>query len=78
MRVEEPVGLYRRTDEVVAVPLAKLGRHEGYIDPDEYDVTKVAKPGAENELLSRLRTPATYYWRCRHAPGGRWRRGRGS
>ena len=42
-----------------------IGRHEGYIDPYEYDVTKFAKPGAENELLIRIWTPVTYYWRHR-------------
>lgn len=42
-----------------------LGRHEGYIDPYEYDVTKAAKPGAENELLVRVWTPVTYYWKHR-------------
>ena len=42
-----------------------IGRHEGYIDPYEHDVTKFAKPGAENELLIRIWTPVTYYWRHR-------------
>ncbi|MCX6635016.1 MAG: hypothetical protein NT090_08045, partial [Acidobacteria bacterium] len=31
VRVEEPTGLYRRTEEVVAVPLAKLGRRAGWV-----------------------------------------------
>ncbi len=40
-----------------------LGRHEGYIDPYEYDVTAQLKP--ENEILVRVWTPVTYYWRHR-------------
>ncbi len=39
-----------------------LGRHEGYIDPYEYTVA--LKPG-ENELLVRVWTPVSYYWRHR-------------
>ncbi|MDW8354379.1 MAG: glycoside hydrolase family 2 TIM barrel-domain containing protein [Bryobacterales bacterium] len=42
-----------------------LGRHEGYIDPYEYDVTGVAQPDSENELRVRLWTPVTYYWKHR-------------
>lgn len=42
-----------------------VGRHEGYIDPYEYDVTKLAAPGAEHELLVRVWTPVHYYWRHR-------------
>ncbi len=42
-----------------------LGRHEGYIDPYEYDVTAFAKPGASNEIRVRLWTPVSYYWRHR-------------
>lgn len=40
-----------------------LGRHEGYIDPYEYDVTARLKPS--NELLVRVWTPVSYYWRHR-------------
>jgi beta-mannosidase len=42
---------------------AYLGRHEGYIDPYEYDVTSQARPG--NELLVRVWTPVSYYWKHR-------------
>ncbi len=42
-----------------------LGRHEGYIDPYEYDVTGIARPGASNKLEVRLWTPVSYYWRHR-------------
>jgi beta-mannosidase len=39
-----------------------LGRHEGYIDPYEYDVSAVAKAGDENVLTIRVWTPVSYYW----------------
>ncbi|MBI5084326.1 MAG: hypothetical protein HZB13_06995, partial [Acidobacteria bacterium] len=42
-----------------------LGRHEGYIDPYEYDVTSQAKPGLDNELVVRVWTPVDYYWKHR-------------
>jgi len=42
-----------------------LGRHEGYIDPYEYDVTAQARSGAENQLLVRVWTPVDYYWKHR-------------
>ncbi len=42
-----------------------LGRHEGYIDPYDYNVTGQVKFDAENELLVRIWTPVTYYWRHR-------------
>jgi len=41
------------------------GHHEGYIDPYEYDVTPLARVGAENEIMVRTWTPVTYYWRHR-------------
>ncbi len=41
------------------------GRHEGYIDPYEYDVTALLKPGAESEVVVRVWTPVSYYWRHR-------------
>ncbi|MBI1789490.1 MAG: hypothetical protein HYR60_18295 [Acidobacteria bacterium] len=41
-----------------------LGRHEGYIDPYEYDVTDCVQAG-ENEIRVRVWTPVTYYWRHR-------------
>ena len=44
---------------------AWLGRHEGYIDPYEYEVAKHVRPDVENELLVRVWTPVTYYWRHR-------------
>ncbi|HTL55698.1 MAG TPA: hypothetical protein VL361_08460 [Candidatus Limnocylindrales bacterium] len=42
-----------------------LGRHEGYIDPYEYDVTSAARIGVTNELLVRTWTPVDYYWKHR-------------
>ncbi len=42
-----------------------IGRHEGYIDPYEYDVTSQARVGESNQLLVRVWTPVTYYWRHR-------------
>ena len=42
-----------------------LGRHEGYIDPYEYDVSKLIKAGADNVLTVRVWTPVSYYWRHR-------------
>jgi hypothetical protein len=38
-----------------------LGRHEGYIDPYEYEITAAA----DNELLVRVWTPVSYYWKHR-------------
>ncbi|HVV71830.1 MAG TPA: hypothetical protein VHI52_10080, partial [Verrucomicrobiae bacterium] len=43
----------------------RLGRHEGYIDAYEYDVTGSAQLGTENELLVRTWTPVDYYWKHR-------------
>ena len=43
----------------------RIGRHEGYIDPYEYDVTAQAKAGEGNEILVRVWTPVSYYWRHR-------------
>jgi beta-mannosidase len=42
-----------------------LGRHEGYIDPYEYDVSKQLKAGDANVLTVRVWTPVSYYWRHR-------------
>jgi beta-mannosidase len=42
----------------------RLGRHEGYIDPYEYEVTDRVREG-DNELLVRVWTPVSYYWRHR-------------
>jgi beta-mannosidase len=42
-----------------------IGRHEGYIDPYEYDVTAQARAGESNQLLVRVWTPVSYYWRNR-------------
>lgn len=42
-----------------------LGRHEGYIDPYELEVTSQAQPGQTNQLLVRVWTPVTYYWKHR-------------
>ena len=43
----------------------RLGRHEGYIDPYEYDVTLEALVGATNQLVVRAWTPVDYYWKHR-------------
>ena len=42
-----------------------IGRHEGYIDPYEYDVTEQARAGEDNEIVVRVWTPVSYYWRHR-------------
>ena len=42
-----------------------IGRHEGYIDPYEFDVTAQARAGESNRLLVRVWTPVSYYWRHR-------------
>jgi beta-mannosidase len=43
----------------------RLGRHEGYNDPYDYDVTSTARLGGTNELLVRTWTPVDYYWKHR-------------
>ena len=43
----------------------RLGRHEGYIDPYQYDVTAVARLGSPNQLLVRTWAPVNYYWKHR-------------
>ena len=42
-----------------------VGRHEGYIDPYEYDVKEQARAGQSNEIMVRVWTPVSYYWRHR-------------
>lgn len=42
-----------------------VGRHEGYIDPYEYEVTEFIKPGQHQEISVRVWTPVDYYWRHR-------------
>jgi beta-mannosidase len=42
-----------------------LGRHEGYIDPYQFDVTGKLKLDSENLLAVRVWTPVSYYWRHR-------------
>ncbi len=42
-----------------------LGRHEGYIDPYEFDVTDKLKHDGGNLLAVRVWTPVSYYWRHR-------------
>jgi beta-mannosidase len=42
-----------------------VGRHEGYIDPYEYDITAQARVGETNEIMVRVWTPVSYYWRHR-------------
>jgi beta-mannosidase len=43
----------------------RLGRHEGYMDPYEYDVTSHTHAEKPNELLVRTWTPVGYYWKHR-------------
>ncbi len=43
----------------------RLGRHEGYVTPHEYDVTALVKPGHDHELMVRVWTPVHYYWKHR-------------
>lgn len=43
----------------------RLGRHEGYIDPYEYDVTALVNPDGPNELVVRTWSPVNYYWKHR-------------
>jgi beta-mannosidase len=43
----------------------RLGRHEGYIDPYEFNVTTEAQVGVTNELLVRTWAPVNYYWKHR-------------
>lgn len=42
-----------------------LGRHEGYIDAYEYDITGQARVGGENRIEVRVWTPVSYYWKHR-------------
>lgn len=42
-----------------------LGRHEGYIDPYEYDITKQARLDGPNKIEVRVWTPVDYYWKHR-------------
>jgi beta-mannosidase len=42
-----------------------VGRHEGYIDPYELDVTESMTAGAEHLIEVRVWTPVHYYWRHR-------------
>ena len=42
-----------------------LGRHEGYIDPYQFEVTGLLRPGEANQLAVRVWTPVSYYWRHR-------------
>jgi beta-mannosidase len=43
----------------------KLGRHEGYIDPYEFEVSAGLNLDGENVLAVRVWTPVDYYWRHR-------------
>ena len=43
----------------------RLGRHEGYMDPYEFNVTAEARVGATNQLLVRTWAPVNYYWKHR-------------
>lgn len=42
-----------------------LGRHEGYIDPYQSDVSALADRNGTNELLVRTWAPVNYYWKHR-------------
>ncbi len=42
-----------------------LGRHEGYMDPYEFDVSGRVNPEGLNHLAVRVWTPVSYYWRHR-------------
>lgn len=42
-----------------------LGRHEGYMDPYEFDLSNRLNPEGENLLAVRVWTPISYYWRHR-------------
>ena len=42
-----------------------LGRHEGYIDPYEFDVSDKVSFDRENTIAVRVWTPVDYYWRHR-------------
>jgi beta-mannosidase len=42
-----------------------LGRHEGYMDPYEFDVTGKLRREGENQLAVRVWAPVSYYWRHR-------------
>jgi beta-mannosidase len=42
-----------------------LGRHEGYIDPYEFDVTNRVSFDGDNHVAVRVWTPVDYYWRHR-------------
>jgi len=43
----------------------RLGRHEGYMDPYEFNVTAEAHVGDTNHLLVRTWAPINYYWKHR-------------
>jgi beta-mannosidase len=43
----------------------KLGRHEGYVDPYEFEVTGDLNQAGENVVAVRVWTPVDYYWRHR-------------
>ena len=43
----------------------RAGRHEGYIDPYEYDVSRLVRAGGQNEIAVRVWTPVHYYWKHR-------------
>ncbi|MGE0101163.1 MAG: glycoside hydrolase family 2 protein [Blastocatellales bacterium] len=42
-----------------------LGRHEGYIDPYQFEVTDLLRKDGPNSLAVRVWTPVSYYWRHR-------------
>ncbi|MBI1760070.1 MAG: beta galactosidase jelly roll domain-containing protein [Acidobacteria bacterium] len=44
---------------------ALLGRHEGYIDPYEFELGDKLKQEGENVIAVRVWTPISYYWRHR-------------
>jgi beta-mannosidase len=42
-----------------------LGRHEGYIDPYEFEISDQLKLNEDNVVVVRVWTPVDYYWRHR-------------
>lgn len=42
-----------------------MGRHEGYVDPYEFDITEQAKTEGVNRIEVRVWTPVDYYWKHR-------------
>ncbi|HZR15842.1 MAG TPA: beta galactosidase jelly roll domain-containing protein, partial [Verrucomicrobiae bacterium] len=43
----------------------RLGRHEGYIDPYEFELSSAVLRDQSNELMVRTWAPVSYYWKHR-------------